>query len=63
MPGLVRLAVGESDDVVGLLPDFAGAEEEADCLFQLEVRLLTLAFPTTSVTSQSIDLELLEHLG
>jgi len=36
MPGLVRLAVGESDDVVGLLPDFAGAEEEADCLFQLE---------------------------
>src|SRR5882724_6913068 len=35
-PWLVQLAVGASDDVVGLLPDFAGAEEEADCLFRPE---------------------------
>jgi len=33
MPGLVQLAMDASDDAVGLLPDFAGAEEEVDCLF------------------------------
>ena len=32
-PGLVRLVMAASDDVVGLLPNFAGAEEEVDCLF------------------------------
>ena len=36
MPGLVQLVVGVLDDVVGLLPDFSGAEEEADCLLQPE---------------------------
>jgi len=33
MPGLVRLVVAASDDEVRLLPNFAGAEEEVDCLF------------------------------
>ena len=36
MPGLVQLVVAASDDAVGLLPDFAGAEEEVGCLFQPE---------------------------
>ena len=36
MPGLVRLVVAASDDAVGFLPNFAGADEEADCLFQPE---------------------------
>jgi len=31
--GLVQLEEGALDDAVGLLPDFSGAEEEADCLF------------------------------
>jgi len=35
-PRLVQLAMGALDAVVGLLPNFAGAEEEADCLFQPE---------------------------
>jgi len=33
MPRLMQLAVDMSDDAVGLLPDFSGADEEADCLF------------------------------
>jgi len=36
MPGLVQLVMAASDDTVGLLPDFSGAEDEADCLFQPE---------------------------
>jgi len=36
IPGLVQLLMGALDDAVGLLPDFAGAEVEADCLFQPE---------------------------
>jgi len=48
----------------GCLPNLAGAEEEAYCLFRPEACiLLTLVFPVTSVASQSVDLELLEHLG
>jgi len=53
-----------SDDVVGMLPNFAGAEDEVDCLFRPEgVVFLTLVFPVTSVTLQGGDLELLERLG
>jgi len=36
--------VGVSDDAVELLPDFAGAEEEADCLFQPEDAVSHLTF-------------------
>jgi len=36
MPRLVRLVMGVSDAAVGLLPYFAGAEEEVGCLFQPE---------------------------
>ena len=36
MPGLVQLVVAALYDAVGLLHDFAGAEEEAECLFQPE---------------------------
>jgi len=33
---LVRLVVAASDDAVGLLTNFTGAEEEAACLFRPE---------------------------
>jgi len=36
MSRLVQLAMGASDDAVGLSPNFAGAEEEAGCLFRPE---------------------------
>ena len=64
MPGLVQLVMVVSDDTVGMLPNFAGSEDEVDCLFQPEgVGLLTLVFPVTSVALQGSDLELLECLG
>ena len=62
LPGLVQPIVGASDNAVRLLPDFVGAEVEADCLFQPEGGLLTLAFPVVSVALQGIGLELLEYL-
>jgi len=36
MPRFMWLAMVALDAAVGLLPNFAGAEEEADCLFQAE---------------------------
>jgi len=63
MPGLARLAVGASDDAVGLFPDWLVQRKRLPACSDQRVRSSCPGIPSNECHISSVDLELLECLG